>query len=822
MHHFIYPSKDTYITNRAGYADKNFGLNEVLQLGTINKPVRYLSPTKDYVYTNVIFNSQHVDNFTGIFTGSLEGTSSFSGSLVGFSGCLTGTGSGVDTRNEQSYITQTSQFADRSLLKFDLSIISQSIVNGSITNPKFSLKLKVCNEYNLPINYSVYAFPISQSWNMGDGYASDDGSYEGANWWYRDYDLVTPWFTPSFNTNTPKPSIDFINNPSLLTSSFAYGGATFYNTGCSQSFSYESADINMDVTSIVNQWLNGSIPNEGLLLINSDELNATGSGFMLTFYSKDTNTIYSPYLDAMWNDVSFITSSTVTSSVVISTRNAGISSSIQSGSSLHIAGGISGSFSGSSYLNIFKNYITASGATVANQYTQEFTGSLIGFFSGTASYASGGISGSRLIFNADYFTGSIDGNNTETNGKISGSIVNGFVSGSVSSDMPIGEFSGSITSSTITLVSGTVSGNYLDPLFLAFNGFLSCQGTSPNILGEPVFGNVTGLVTIASSVVTIPRDIVTTYATMPNEAPYAVGYLTYSSPYNPLINTWYNWVGDTWTGAIGLLTEVPFSCSCGKTYNAQSMFGTFTSGMFSGSHFVAYYSNFGILVGTLTGSVSEAMLLGSSVNIPIPSGIEPYAYAYVSGIYAYGTALGTYQISSSNSASFNGQFISGDLLGGFLNAQLSGSAYTASFQYTSSTDFSSSYLTQLDTTRPFSIALQNIKSEYKAGDIAKIGVFGRVQFPLKHFGKATQQEQYLVPEYLPTSSYYALKDNQTEEIVMDFDNYTQVGCEYPQGNYFILDTTGLPQDRYYRVLIRINDGQSIYTIDCGKTFKLTR
>lgn len=831
MHHFIYPSKDTYITNRAGFADKNFGLNELLQVGTSNTPVKYLSQTKDYTYVSYSFNSQQVDNFNGYFSGSLSDTASFSGSLVGYTGCLTGTGSGVDSRNEQTYVTKTTQFTDRALLKFDLTAISQSIVSGAITNPQFHLKLKVCNEYNLPITYTIYAFPVSQSWNKGDGYSSDGGSYEGANWWYKDYDLVTPWFTPT--VSTPKPSIDFINNPNLLTASFAYGGGTFYTSSAVQNFNYESADIDMDVTSIVNLWLSGNIPNEGFVIMSSDELNATGSGFLLTFYSQDTNTIYSPYLDAAWSDFSFVTGSTVTSSIVISTQNAGISASIQSGSSLNIAGGVSGSFTGSSYINIFKNYITASGASVTNLYTQEFTGSLVGIFTGNADYVSGSISGSKLMFSASYFSGSIDGNDTETSGVISGSLVDGFIIGSVTSSMSLGLFSGVITSSVVTLSSGSVTGFYLDQTFLSFNGFLSCFGTSPNILGDPVFGNVTGMVTIASKQMTLPTDIVTTYATMPNEAPYAVGYLTFLSPYNQLMNSFYYWGGDQWFGAIATLPEVPYSCSCGTLYNVQAMFGTFTSGVFSGSHFVAYYNNYSILLASLSGSFGENALLGAHVNIPIPSGIDPYAYAYVNGVYVSGTALGTYVISGSNgsdatgsagsnSASFNGQFINGELIGGFLNVQLSGSVYTSSFQYTSSVALSSSYLSSLDTTRPFSIALQNLKSEYKAGDIAKIGVFGRIQFPLKYFGKSTQQEQYLVPEFLPTSSFYALKDNQTEEIVMDFDNYTQIGCEYPQGNYFILDTTGLPQDRYYRVLIRVDDGQSIYTIDCGKTFKVTR
>jgi hypothetical protein len=111
----------------------------------------------------------------------------------------------------------------------------------------------------------------------------------------------------------------------------------------------------------------------------------------------------------------------------------------------------------------------------------------------------------------------------------------------------------------------------------------------------------------------------------------------------------------------------------------------------------------------------------------------------------------------------------------------------------------------------FVAIVKNLNPSYKSGDIAKIGVFGRKQFPLKNFTRTTQQSDFLIPEYLPTSSYYAIKDNETEEIIIDFDNYTQMSCEYPLGNYFMLDTTGLPQERRFRILVRVNDSGSTYT-----------
>ena len=184
--------------------------------------------------------------------------------------------------------------------------------------------------------------------------------------------------------------------------------------------------------------------------------------------------------------------------------------------------------------------------------------------------------------------------------------------------------------------------------------------------------------------------------------------------------------------------------------------------------------------------------------------------------------LGVYTTSGSYSASFFGQFTDGPLLGGMTGLQLTGSVATASYSYSGSSTITSSYFFPLDVERQFSLNLTNLQSEYKVGDIIKLSVFGRKKYPQKFFDLSNQQSQYLVPEFLPSSSYYALKDNQTDEIVVDFDSYTRISCEYPDGNYFLVDTTGLPQERYYRVLVRVTDGTISDTIDTGKIFKITR
>lgn len=877
MHHLIFPSQDTYITNTVGSSNKNFGIDEILQVGTSNVPARILSQTKDYSYNNAIFNHQQVDFFTGIFAGTLTGTviyatgslsgsnlifsssyfsgsidgnpvggsGSFSGSyvsgtfqgniianapigmfigiLTGSVGCLTGTTTGIDTRNQPNWTTATTQYVNRSLLQFDLNAISTSIVNNTITSASFHLKVKVCNEYQLPITYTIYAFPVSQSWDMGNGYFSDNGSTEGVNWIYRDNDGETLWSDPRLSGS--RLISQTISDPAQLTTSFSYGGGTFYTTPiCTQQFEYETSDIDMDVTSIVNAWLSKSIPNDGLILLSSDELTPTGSGFVLKFFSRDTNTIYSPYLDVAWDDTTFVTGSIYTGSNYVITQSGGGHMTVQSGSSFSIYGGLSGQFSGSAAIVISTNYLTASAFGFNQEYVRSFSGSFTGSFQGVADNTNGIISSSGQ-FSASYFTGSIDGFIFELSGSVSGSNISGIISSSIISDQYISNYEGFLSASTITLF-GTASGIFLDTVNQKFQGFISGEGIGGQILGVPVFGQAAGIISMTHLQVSLPSEIVYSYPTSPMVYPYVVGYNipTNNSPYDPVITSQYVWLGfdsGGWASLLPVLPSFVLTSSCGPLHDVQAMTASFTSGPFSGSRFVAYYSNAQILLGTITGPWIADALYGATVTFALPSPTDPWVIAYVYGPYINGHALGMYILSDSTSASFNGQFTDGNTVGGTVSLQLTGSIYTSSFSYTASM-ITSSNLAALDIQRPYAVTLQNVYPVYKSGDIVKIGIFGRKLYPQKFFGISGQQEQYLVPEYLPTSSYYALKDNLTEEIVINFDSYTRIGCEYPLGNFFILDTTGLPQDRYYRILIRIEDSKNLYTIDTGKIFKLTR
>jgi len=74
--------------------------------------------------------------------------------------------------------------------------------------------------------------------------------------------------------------------------------------------------------------------------------------------------------------------------------------------------------------------------------------------------------------------------------------------------------------------------------------------------------------------------------------------------------------------------------------------------------------------------------------------------------------------------------------------------------------------------------------------------------------------------YLPTSSYYAIKDLATNEFVVNFDNnYTQISSD-ANVNYFNVYMSGLEPERYYKILIKTNIKGSTIISDDNYYFKV--
>lgn len=176
----------------------------------------------------------------------------------------------------------------RTFIKFDVS----NLETGS--GWKAYLNLKSANSEEIPLEYTIYANAVSQSWTMGTGTKFDNVTSDGISWKYKNG--IDKW-----QDNVIAGTAVFTNG--TTGSANAEGGTWYIASEASQSFSNEPDDVRMDVTRIVNLWLSGSLPNNGFIVHHSlnNESNTLDYG-LLKFFSKETNTIYEPKLEIVWDD----------------------------------------------------------------------------------------------------------------------------------------------------------------------------------------------------------------------------------------------------------------------------------------------------------------------------------------------------------------------------------------------------------------------------------------------------------------------------------------------------------------------------------------
>ena len=298
---------------------------------------------------------------------------------------------------KKEFVDGTLQYYSRALVQFkgsDLTDISASVSDGTITNPVYKLRLyETEGVSDLSTEYKLIAIPISESWDEGIG-KSAPVVQEGVSWNFRNQYVQNgtsqSWVTPGCTTyrddstgtvatasisvtnysNNDKDSftlIDAQGNSASIVESTHYDAVTNNDTTATnlnnyinglsslrisasvvdslvslfqddkgisgnttidqaqdfatitgfgggidksfmshsvQSFSYESPDINLDISDMVKGWFDTSLSqNYGLVIqySGSQETNDTTTG-QLKFFSRNTNTIYPPKLEVMWDD----------------------------------------------------------------------------------------------------------------------------------------------------------------------------------------------------------------------------------------------------------------------------------------------------------------------------------------------------------------------------------------------------------------------------------------------------------------------------------------------------------------------------------------
>jgi hypothetical protein len=201
----------------------------------------------------------------------------------------------------------------RSLVQFKTTDINDIITN-KIGNSAFqsNLKLYLANATISPLDYFIYAYPISGSWDMGTGREDDSPKTDnGCSWTWRGTSGSLAWSTSGF-TNYVTASY----SGSTTGGGTWYTGSSTLNPAASQSFTYTSnKDILINVTNTVQLWNSGSIDNNGFILKLDDSVEFSDTYVQTHYFSVDTHTIYPPELEFKWDDSTYSTTLTsVTSS----------------------------------------------------------------------------------------------------------------------------------------------------------------------------------------------------------------------------------------------------------------------------------------------------------------------------------------------------------------------------------------------------------------------------------------------------------------------------------------------------------------------------
>jgi hypothetical protein len=222
------------------------------------------------------------------------------------------TNTGIDEILEVSTYESTFQGtreSSRALIKFSTSEIVDAIstkVSGS--SYKAFLKLYLANATELPTDYKIECYPVSDAWDMGTGrLANYPATTNGVCWTHKT--LTNTWT--------------------------AAGGDLITGSVATQSFAYnDDKDIELNVTTAVsafyafetNPFAAVKIKNEGFILkhTSSIEFSTASAPFELKYFSADTHTIYPPCLEIRWDDSTFVTGSSIVTNnhrAVVSLKN---------------------------------------------------------------------------------------------------------------------------------------------------------------------------------------------------------------------------------------------------------------------------------------------------------------------------------------------------------------------------------------------------------------------------------------------------------------------------------------------------------------------
>jgi hypothetical protein len=227
---------------------------------------------------------------------------------------------GIDPINQVSnlnFAIDSSPSVARSLITFDSDEIN-SVLNDKVTGEwDATLRSYIATAQGIVESSILEIFPLHDDYNQGTGtYLDQPITRDGACWNSPFFDGSSPW-------NIGGPSLGYTSSYDPTYS--VQGGGSWYVSSSDGSVNYPitqsfgprtDMDLKQNITSMVEDWYSGSLPNYGVILKweNAAEFNTSKLVQpVLQYYSVDTNTIYPPQLEIKWDDSTWNTgSSTIT------------------------------------------------------------------------------------------------------------------------------------------------------------------------------------------------------------------------------------------------------------------------------------------------------------------------------------------------------------------------------------------------------------------------------------------------------------------------------------------------------------------------------
>jgi hypothetical protein len=196
----------------------------------------------------------------------------------------------------------------RHLVQFDLSGLIGKLSTAEINSANtITYKLRFKNvipsdrilepEYEFDVlnksvasSFDLIAFPINKEWDEGRGYDLETTKFLIKQKGNLVLSGVSNWLSATTFVSWDEPGV--FENPTASTANFS-----------TQHFALGSEDLDMDITSIVNEWIFSGTPNNGLGIAYSRpfELLSTDTRYISSFFTQKTNSAFKPFIEVVYN-----------------------------------------------------------------------------------------------------------------------------------------------------------------------------------------------------------------------------------------------------------------------------------------------------------------------------------------------------------------------------------------------------------------------------------------------------------------------------------------------------------------------------------------